>query len=319
MDVAPFQAARWLRNAHAQTLWPTLTRRFSTAPYRFERLTLPDHDFVDLAWTTGAAESPLLIVLHGLEGSLHSPYIGGILQAMTQHGWRAVLMHFRGCSGAVNRLARGYHSGDTGDLDFLVKTLRQREPNTPFAALGYSMGGNVLLKWLGEQGQAAPLQGAVAVSVPYELDRIARHLEHSLGGFYQWWLLRSLKANYRRKFDTDTGPVPLSALKHLTTFRRFDDRVTAPLHGFNGVDDYYTQASSRRLLAAIQVPTLLLHAYDDPFIPPESLPDPHELSPQVQLALSQHGGHVGFISGRWPWQPVYWLEQRIPAYLQSLA
>lgn len=206
MNLPAFQPPWWLRNAHLQTIWPTVVRRFPQAHYIKERLELPDRDFVDLVWTQGRPDSPLVIVLHGLEGSFHSPYIRGVLAMIEQQGWRAVLMHFRGCSGELNRLARGYHSGDTADLAFLINTIRQREPNTELAAIGYSMGGNVLLKYLGERQAHSHLRTAVAMSVPYELDKIARHLEHSLGGFYQWWLLRSLRANYRHKFRADNGP-----------------------------------------------------------------------------------------------------------------
>lgn len=311
-----FRPAWWLRHPHLQTLWPYLTRKLPPHPYRHQRLQLPDSDFVDLAWTAGES-GPIVIVLHGLESSLRSPYAGGILQAIHQQGWRGVLMHFRGCSGVPNRLPRSYHSGDTGDLAFLVQTLRNSEPHTPLLAVGYSIGGNVLLKWLGEQGASAPLTAAVAVSVPFELDKTERHIEKSLGGFYQWRLLRRMKRAYRRKFTNKNGPVPLTELAKLKTFRSFDDKITAPLHGFAGVDDYYQRASSRQYLRHIRTPALIIHALDDPFMTPAVVPSPEELSDTIDFELTKKGGHVGFVTGRWPWRAEYWLEKRIVEYLRT--
>lgn len=257
-----------------------------------------------------------MLVLHGLEGSVHSHYASGILACLATRGYRPVLMHFRGCSGTPNRLSSSYHAGQTRDLDYVARLLRQREPQTPLAALGFSLGGNALLKWLGEQGDKAPLQAAVAVSVPFLLEHAAQRLAQGLSRLYQAYLLHKLKRSLRLKQRCMSLPIN-PALDTLRSFRSYDDAVTAPLHGFADVDDYYQRCSCRPQLSLIQCPTLILQARDDPFMFPETIPRPEELSDQIRLEVSQRGGHVGFIQGPHPWRPTYWLEQRIPAFLDS--
>lgn len=309
-----FQPAWWCRGPHAQTLWARLARRAPKISFWRERLELPDGDFIDLDWSENGS-GPIVIVLHGLEGSSESPYARGIVQAIEQRGWRGVVMHFRGCSGEPNRLARGYHSGDTGDLSYFVNTLRRREPHTPLATVGFSLGGNVLLKWLGKAGGAAPLRAAVAVSVPYVLHNAADRLNRGFSRLYQWQLLRSLRNGVAEKRSRIELPLKIRDLSTLNSFRDFDEHVTAPLHGFDGADHYYAVSSSRQYLKGIAVPALLLHASDDPFMTEKAIPGQNELSESVALEVSTHGGHVGFVAGAWPWQARYWLEERIPAYL----
>lgn len=315
--VAPsaFRPAWWLRNPHLQTLWPYLFRRWRRIDLRRERLELPDGDFLDLDWITGADSGPIVLVLHGLEGSSRSGYAGGMLRAIQARGWRALVMHFRGCSGEPNRLPRSYHSGETGDLAYMVGVMRLRFPGVSLAVVGYSLGGNVLLKWLGETGAGNPLAAAVAVSVPFELHKAAWRLERGLSRLYQWKLLRSLRHRTAAKFSCMSCPVPLGDLSLLTSFRAFDDRVTGPLHGFQGADDYYARSSSRQYLPGIRIPTLIVHALDDPFMTSDAVPKLSELATATCLELSQHGGHVGFLSGRFPWKAEYWLERRIPEFL----
>ena len=256
-----------------------------------------------------------MVVLHGLEGSVNSHYVRGILDAVRIQGWRGVVMHFRGCSGEPNRLSRGYHSGETGDLDAFVRKLLEEHPRTRVAVVGYSLGGNVLLKWLGEGNSPKAIRCAVAVSVPFVLGQTADRLEKGFSLIYKWWLMRSLRASASRKARLGLIPYSADELKRLRTFRSFDDRVTAPLHGFAGVDDYYTRSSSRQYLRSIHTPTLVIHALDDPFMFPDVVPDSNEISPAIELQLSAKGGHVGFIQGTFPWRPDYWLEKRIPQYL----
>ena len=312
-----FQPAWWLPGPHAQTLWPTLCRRRPRLCLRRERLELPDGDFLDLDWSAGE-RGPLALILHGLEGSSASHYVLGLLAAITGRGWRGVVLHFRGCGGQPNRLARGYCAGDTGDMAYVVNWLRRREPTAPLALIGYSLGGNALLKWLGEVGADAPVCAAAAVSVPFVLDMTARRLGTGFSRLYQFHLLRELKRSYRDKFHRRAdGPVTLAELAEIRDFYAFDDRITAPLHGYAGVHDYYARASCRPYLKHIRVPTLILHALDDPFMRPEAAPEIGELAPSVRLELSQNGGHVGFVTGRWPWRAGYWLEQRIPAFLEA--
>ncbi len=311
-----FKPAWWCRGPHLQTLWPALFRVWPRLPLLRERLELPDGDFIDLDWTCNDA-GPIVILLHGLEGSSRSHYARSMLQVLPRAGMRAVLMHFRGCSGEPNRLARAYHSGDTGDLDFLISTLRQREPQTPIMAIGYSLGGNVLLKWLGEQGAQARLRCAVAVSVPLLLYDSTTHMNRGFARLYQWWLVRHLKRSYLRKSRQHAGPLPLHEVQRLRSFYDFDDRITAPLHGFTGAMHYYTVSSSRQYLTHIRIPTLILQAADDPFMPDSVIPSSRELSASIQLDVHRNGGHVGFVAGRFPWRPRYWLEQRIPGWLQQ--
>lgn len=311
-----FRRAWWLPSAHLQTVWQTLFRAGPRPPVTPERLELPDGDFLDLAWS-GDGTGPIVVLLHGLEGCVDSPYARGMLEALRRRGWRGLLMHFRGCSGEPNRLDRSYHSGDTADLDHLVRTLRAREPECPLALVGYSLGGNVLLKWLAETGARAPAAAAAAVSVPFLLGHVAERLEHGASRLYQWWLLRSMRARIRRKFARRPAPFDLERIHTWRTFRSFDDHVTAPLHGFADAEDYYRRASSRPLLRHVRVPTLIVHARDDPFMSPEVVPGPEDLSASTVLELSEHGGHVGFVAGRIPGRARYWLEERIPGFLAA--
>lgn len=290
-----------------------------------QRWELADGDFLDLAWSDDPTQPPaandprpIAILLHGLEGDRHSNYIVGLTHALQQRGWRSCLMHFRNCGKQPNRLARSYHSGETSDIQRLVEHLRQQYPSAPLMVVGYSLGGNVLLKWLGEKGSSAAVAAAVAVSVPMRLDLCAVRMETGLSRLYQRHLVSKLQRSSRRKFSQrDDSPYPLDKLHQLRSFRQFDHEFTAPLHGFASGADYYQRSSSRQFLRGIQVPTLIIHAIDDPFMTPAVIPEASELAPSVTLELSEHGGHVGFISGRWPHQLHYWLDQRIPEFLAA--
>ncbi|MDX1606250.1 MAG: alpha/beta fold hydrolase, partial [Candidatus Competibacterales bacterium] len=218
LRTAEFRPPWWLRGAHAQTLWPALLRPRPPLVLRRERLELADGDFLDLDWC-GGDTGPLVMVLHGLEGSSDSGYARGLLAAATRRGWRGVVLQSRGCSGTPNRLAKSYCAGDTGDLEHVVGLLRRREPHAPLAVVGYSLGANVLLKWLGEQSRAVELAAAVAVSVPFLLERAARRLGQGLSRFYQWYLLRACKASYRAKFAyRDDAPVAPGQLRAIRDF-----------------------------------------------------------------------------------------------------
>ena len=300
-----------------------LVRRIARPELQRERLELPDGDFLDLDYTanlsTSPLEVPLIIVLHGLEGSSDSGYARGLLQALQQRSWVGVVMHFRGCSGEPNRLRRSYNAGDTGDLAYVIATLQARWPSKPLAAVGYSLGANVLLNYLAEQGGRCVLKAAVAVSVPFKLEAAAERMRHGLSRLYQWHLLRSMRASYKAKFaNRKDAPVPLDAVHQLRDFFQFDDQITAPLHGYQGVDDYYRRASCRQYLYQIETPTLILHARNDPFMYVDTAPTAKELGAGMRLELTSSGGHVGFISGAWPWRAQYWLEQRIPGFLSDV-
>jgi hypothetical protein len=309
-----FKPARGIASSHLQTLWPFLFRNRQHPPVTWERLELPDGDFVDLVWSDMKKDAPLVVILHGLEGSFRSHYIPGLLGQLQQAGLRSVVMHFRGCSGEPNRMDRAYHSGDTDDLAHLVQTLKTREPHTPLFAVGISLGGNVLLKWLGQTGASNPLTAAVAISVPFQLDVSADTLNTGVARLYQYYLLRSLVKNITTKFAGRNAPIDLQRVAKIKSLREFDDAVTAPLHGFDSAAHYYAVSSSRQYLNTIARPTLVVHAQDDPFMTREVIPRDDELSPSTTLKLSKNGGHVGFIADS-AFKPKYMLDTWVTEFL----
>lgn len=313
---AKFRPAWWLRGPHGQTLWRTLCPPKARLALERERLSLPDGDFLDLDWVPDHRSGPLVLVLHGLEGGSCSPYVQSLLRCLTDAGLGAVVMHFRGCSGEPNRLLRRYHAGETADVAEVVRHLLHEQPGRPLYAIGYSLGGNMLLKWLGETGPANPLAGAAAISVPFRLDHVAERLNRGVSRVYRRHLLRRLIRSNVHKTGMPGFPVDLRTLQHLPTLRSFDDAVTAPLHGFASADDYYRRCSCHGYLKHIRVPTLIVHALDDPFMTRHSAPTAHELSDSIELDVSPRGGHVGFVEGGWPWRPRYWLERRLLAWIE---
>ncbi|MFC1684924.1 hydrolase [Pseudomonadota bacterium] len=309
-----FKPAWWLRNRHAQTIWPSLFRRCPELSLYRERLELPDGDFIDLDWTA-EDNNPLVLLLHGLEGNERSHYVRTLQSHLNQNGYQSVMMYFRGCSGEVNRRARAYHSGETGDLDFVVSHIRQRFPDRLFHAIGVSLGGNVLLKWLGETAELNPLSSAIAISVPFDLSNAANQLNNGHSRIYQRYLLNKLQSSLRQRLRHMALPINVKQSRACNTIRKYDELVTAPLHGFADADDYYTRSSSRQYLSTIHVPTLIVHSKDDPFMTEDAIPTIDELSDQVTLELTEKGGHVGFVSGHIPFLPHYWLEKRIVQFL----
>ena len=321
---ALFQPAWWLRNAHLQTLWSAFFRRAPVLQRTRERVWLEDGDFLDLDWHgPHSAEAPLVLVLHGLTGSSNSHYVLGLQHALAAQGWASVALNWRGCSGEPNLLPRGYHSGVSEDLARVITHLQAIRPLAPLFAVGYSLGGNVLLKYLGERGEQSGLQAAVAVSVPFRLDQCADRIGIGFSRIYQAHFMRELLAYVRRKqqrFQADGKAAQLAALEDLgkldqmRTFWDFDGLVTAPLHGYADADDYYRRASSRYFLGAIRTPTLLIQSSDDPFVFRHSVPTADALSACTRLELHARGGHVGFIDGHLR-QPGFYLERRIPQWL----
>jgi predicted alpha/beta-fold hydrolase len=317
--MTPYRAPWWLNGGHAQTLYAALAVPRPRVAYRRERWDTPDGDFIDLDWIdqdsgSGIRDSetrPLVVLFHGLEGSSQSHYALALMAAVRDAGWRGAVVHFRGCSGEPNRLSRAYHSGDAPEIDWIVRRLRAQNAVSPLFATGVSLGGNALLKWLGETGASARgvVDQAVAVSAPVDLMAAGNALDRGFNLVYVRSFLRTLKSKSLEKLTRFPGLYDADAVRGSRTLREFDDLVTAPLHGFRNTDDYWTRASAKPWLRGIEVPVLMVNARDDPFLPSGALPAPHEVASSVLLEQPASGGHVGFVSGRFPGN-LDWLPQR---------
>ena len=310
---SPFRPAWWLPSPHLQTIWPSLARPRPRPTLASRRIELSDGDFIDLA--IGDGTGPRVLIVHGLEGDLDSHYAGSLVARLAREGFVPVFMHLRGCSGEPNRLDRTYHSGASEDLAEVLAALATDPEGPPAAAVGFSLGANLLLKYLGERDRPL-LQHAVAVSPPFVLRDCMLRLNLGSSRIYRRYLITRLKQGYQAKFTDRPSPLDLD-LDAIDDFNSFDEQITAPLSGFDGVFDYYNRASCRQFLPNIQTPTLIIHAVDDPFMFPTTVPFEHELGPGITLELARQGGHVGFISGALPWRPVYWLEERIIEHLRQ--
>jgi predicted alpha/beta-fold hydrolase len=291
-------------------------------PARVERWRTPDDDFVSIVRVDAAAGAPRLILLHGLEGSPRSHYARATLAEARRRGWGADMLVFRSCGGEHNERPRFYHSGETTDLAFVLARVADEHPESPVLLAGYSLGGNVLLKFLGERGDDLPpaLRAAVAVSVPYDLERSSRHISRGFSRVYERFFLRTLREKAAMKLSRFPGLFPADRLAGARTLWDFDDCVTAPVHGFAGARDYYTRSSALRWLAGVRLPTLLLSAVDDPFLPPEVLDEVRAIArenPALHVEFVERGGHVGFIAGRVPWRPFYYAEWRLAEFLAA--
>lgn len=310
--MAPYRAPLWLPGGHLQTIYPALVMSRPVVPYGRERWDTPDGDFIDLDRIAGPSRSPLVVLFHGLEGCSNSHYALALMHEIRARGWRGVVVHFRGCSGEPNRLPRAYHSGDTEEADWILRRLQSERADRPLYAAGVSLGGNVLLKWLGERGAAAAqlVTRACAVSAPVDLMVAGEALGQGFNLSYARYFLASLKVKSAGMLRSFPGLFDAERARAARTLREFDDAVTAPLHGFRDTDDYWTRASSKPLLRHIAVPTLMLNARNDPFLPASALPAAQEVSPGVVCEFPEGGGHAGFASGRFP-GTLAWLPQRM--------
>jgi uncharacterized protein len=322
MAARVYRPAWWIPGGHLRTLWGKFMRPRARIPTRAERWPTADDDFLDLHRLDGPPGAPRLLILHGLEGTRRSHYAGGLLAEAQRRGWAADLLIFRSCGDEPNRALRFYHSGETGDLDAVVRRLTDVERDRPLLVVGVSLGGNVLLKWLGEQGDRVPpqLRGAAAVSVPFDLARGSRFLDRGFSRLYQRHFLRSLRRKAIGKSLRYPNDIRPDVVRRARTLYAFDDLITAPVHGFRDADDYYARSSSLPYLARVRTPTLLLSARDDPFLPGEVLDEVRTVArtnPALHLEFVEHGGHVGFISGRLPWRPFYYAEWRAAEFLQT--
>ena len=312
-----FSSPWWLPGGHLQTIVPSLFPP-PRVPLRRERWDTPDGDFVDVDFCGDPGAERQLVLFHGLEGGSDSHYARAIAAHAVLHGWRLAMPHFRGCSGEPNRTRRAYHSGDSEEIDWMLRRL-----GGPLCAMGVSLGGNVLLKWLGEHGEDLPseVRAAAAVSVPFDLERGSRFIERGFARVYGRHFLRTLRVKARTKLERDPGLFDPTALERARTLFDFDDAVTAPVHGFASASDYYRRSSSLGFLSSIRRPTLLLSAYDDPFLPPAVLREVERVARAnryLSVEFHRRGGHVGFISGRAPWAPRYYAEERVLGFLEAV-
>lgn len=317
-----YAPAWWLRNAHAQTMWGKIARRFPQLSTTTECLILPDGDNLELHHLPADSRAPRVLLLHGLEGSPRSHYVGGVLAHARARGWGATLMVFRGCGAAANVARRFYHSGDTEDVGFVFAQLSARWPESSWFLTGVSLGGNVLLKWLGERGDAVDsrIRAAAAISVPFDLEAGSRFISRGFWRMYDRSFLRSLRRKALTKVARYPNLFDRSRLERARTVYDFDDVVTGPVHGFENAHDYYERSSSLRFLPDVRVPTLLLSAADDPFVPSEVLTRVARVAstnPALTVELHRSGGHVGFVAGAWPWRPFYYAEWRVFRFFEE--
>jgi predicted alpha/beta-fold hydrolase len=329
-----YRAPRWLPTAHAQTIVPALFAQRPAVKYRRERWTTPDGDFIDLDWVSYDAEgengataaqtplspdpsAPLFVLFHGLEGSSDSHYARVLMAEAKARGWFGVVPHFRSCGGSMNLLPRFYHLADSAEVDWVLRRLKAQHAG-PVVAAGVSLGGNVLLRWLCEQEQdaAAILDAAAAISAPLDVHAGGYAISQGFGMVYTRSFLKTLKCKALAKLDQYPGLFDRDAMLAARTLHAFDNAVTAPLHGFRDTDDYWTRATTRPYLPRIAIPTLLLNARNDPFLPGRVLPSATEVSAAVTLDQPAHGGHVGFMTGPFPGR-IDWLSQRVFGYLQT--
>jgi len=323
MNYEPFKPAFGLSNRHFQTLYSALFVKDVYIKTEIEQFELDDGDFLECYWHNRDKtnqEKPIVVLFHGLAGSYKSAYIQGIMQALGHEGFSVVLMHFRGCADKQNRLPRAYHSGDTDDAKLLFAHLQKSYPNVTLFAVGYSLGGNMLLKMLGEFGNSSPLTAAVSVSAPMQLEVVANQMNRGFSKFYQAYLLEDLKKSLLQKYKLHDMKsfinIDEDSVKKLKIFWEFDDAYTAPIHGFNSAKDYYAKSSAKQFLNNIQTDTLIIQALDDPFMTPEVLPNDGEYSHKVELEIHAHGGHVGFVGGTFL-NPKFYLEERIISYFKQ--
>jgi predicted alpha/beta-fold hydrolase len=324
-EFPPFKPARGLRSGHLQTLFSRAVQPHLPVIFQRRRLDTPDGDFLDLDFPEipgflPPPDAPLVLLLHGLEGSARARYGVETYIQLARSGCRAVGMNFRSCSGEMNRTARFYHAGATADVKYIYAWLETEFPGVPKGMIGFSLGANILLKLLGEWGTAAPasLRGAAAVSPPFDLLRNSFKMMRGLNRLYSAFFLRELFGKVRLKADLLAERVDLARVYSARSIREFDDLLTAPLNGFAGADDYYYRNSSRHFLPQITMPTLLIRALDDPLFEIDDIP--HDIigrNPHLLPLLSAHGGHVAFIHGR-PGAYGRWAETQAARFFSAL-
>lgn len=326
---ASFRPAWWLPGPHAQTIWGQVGRSRRLVSYARESLETPDGDEIILDHVDGRPGHPRLLLMHGLEGSSYSVYIQNLARIAQDQGWGITVLNLRGCARdpddtwtwIPNRRPRLYHSGETGDPDLVIRHLRERHSDVPLVAIAVSVGGNILLKWLGENPDQDALSAVATMSVPYDLGAASRHMETAVGRYYLRWFLPTLREKMlyvAEQFPEVRALMDVEAAKRAVDFHPFDHVATAPMHGFDGADDYYERCSSLRFVDRIRTPTLCLSARDDPFLPDRVLDELlHAASPSVRVEITRRGGHVGWVAGSHPGQVRYWAEERVFTWLRE--
>ncbi len=316
----PYSAPFWLPSGHLQTIYPAVIASTPDVEYRRERWELDDGDFIDVDWLDSEnPKTPIVVLFHGLEGNSHSHYALSLMATLKAMGWRGVVIHFRGCSGENNRLPRAYFAGDSAEIEMALSRVKQSSPDAPMYAIGVSLGGNALLKWLGEYADhsAELIQAAAAVSAPMDLGACGRALDTGLNRLlYTPMFIASMRPKALAKAEQFPGLLDEEKIKSAKTIEEFDTYVTAKLHGFKDADDYWSKNASKPWLPYIKVPTLIMSAKNDPFIPAESLPDAAAVSSLVTLEVTEEGGHVGYLAAPFPGR-LDWLPAHIISYFEQ--
>lgn len=317
-----YSPAWWIPGGHLRTLWGKIFRRQRAAPTVVERWDTPDGDFLEIHRLSAPAGTPRVLLLHGLEGSVRSHYAQALLNEAHRRGWGADLLIFRSCGSELNRTRRFYHSGETSDTAFVLDRIVAESPSSPIAIAGVSLGGNVLLRFLGERGSDLPasLRAAAAVSVPFDLLRSSQRINRGFSRVYQKFFLSSLRRKAQEKQARFPDLAPAERIAGLRTLEDFDNVITGPLHGYRDARDYYERASSLPILERIRLKTLLLSAVDDPMLPPEVLDEVRDIAtrnPSLHLEFVKKGGHAGFIAGFVPWRPFYYAEYRVGEFFAT--
>lgn len=313
-----YPAPRWLPGGHLQTIYPATCLSKPHVAFRRERWNTPDEDFIDIDFVDGNPGKPLIVLFHGLEGSSDSHYSRALMAHIAALGWSGVIPHFRGCSGELNRAPRFYHSGDAQEIDWILRrlqTYRAQRQASKFYAVGASLGGNALLRWIGEsQHQAEFIDAACAVSAPLDLTQGGAALGRGMNMVYTRSFLKTLKPKCLKKLEQFPGLFDREKLLRARDLFEFDNVVTAPLHGYRNTDDYWHRASAKHVLTDITIPTLVLNAQNDPFLPGHHLP--RNASRSVTLEYPREGGHVGFAAGSLPGK-LDWLPLKIVNFLDG--
>ncbi len=313
-----FKPSFFLKNRHIQTLYAPLFKKKGTLRFQKECFSLSDGDFLELYWYQKERSKHTVVLLHGLDGSYRSAYIQSLMEALSDNGFASVLMHFRGCATLPNNKERSYHSGDTQDFKEVVSYLHNMDRT--LYATGFSLGANVLLKYLAQERKNANIKAAVAVSPPMKLDVCATAMDRGFSRLYQFMLLKNLKRMVLKKhatFELLRYGITEEKIKQVKNFREFDELYTAPVHGFESAQEYYMKCSSFGDLHKIKTPTLIVHAKDDPFMRPDVIPKQEDVGEYVELEIHEHGGHVGFVAGT-PFKPVWWIDKRCVEFLKEV-